>query len=147
VEQSKNMRKLLYCTLIMITLIWFLGSLVGQNFPDSPKTSPEKTAASAKYAAEMEQVSKAKKFVRAIKEMMRNPDSFKVEHIYVTADGAYCVTYRSQNGFGGMNQGAGVLTPDFKESKIDGMENFKKLWKRYCTSSGGREITDYFQLF
>ena len=47
----------------------------------------------------------ARMVVRALKEQMRDPESFKLESIRVNEDASTaCIKYRAKNGFGGMNR-------------------------------------------
>ena len=71
----------------------------------------------------------------ALKESMRNPDSFKLSSAFFMPNNAVCYQYRAQNGFGGMNVEEAVLTPK------NALRNDRASWARYCAGRKGKNRT------
>lgn len=85
---------------------------------------------------------------KALKNSMRNPDSFKLESALVIDETfAVCYEYRSQNGFGGMNRGQAVLARDGKRFLTNEMDGFGKLWNRECAGKRGSEAATAIRWF
>jgi len=125
-----------------------ISSLVIWSIADSQFNPP-----SSKYT-EQEKIEQAKKdaldqkkyavLTRAtlIKKTMRNPDSFKVQSVILTESGSACFEFISQNGFGGMNNGAAVSW-GFDGISMTDMNGFYENWKRECDGKSGKDITKY----
>lgn len=72
----------------------------------------------------------ARVFVRALKEQMRDPESFKVENIRVNEEASIaCIEYRAKNGFGGMNKEYAV----YKSGAL--LRSNASAWNTNCTKS------------
>lgn len=72
----------------------------------------------------------ARVFVRALKEQMRDPDSFKVESIRVNEEATVaCIEYRAKNGFGGINREFAV----YKNGAL--LRSNAGAWNASCTKS------------
>jgi hypothetical protein len=74
----------------------------------------------------------------------RNPQSFQLDDELAMPSGAVCYTYRSQNGFGGMNQGFATLTPKGK-LYVDGNPDTGTAaayaaYQKYCTGKVGQDL-------
>jgi len=83
----------------------------------------------------------------ALREEMRNPDSFVLESALVIGDNeAVCYQYRGQNGFGGMSRGRAVLVglDVVKTSERDGVE-FTRTWNKRCANKPGREEVELIE--
>lgn len=72
----------------------------------------------------------------SLKSAMRNPDSFTVESALVMDSGAVCYEYRSQNGFGGLNQEQAVLTPK-DNILLTTHRGFAAAWEKFCHGKRG----------
>lgn len=73
---------------------------------------------------------------KALRGMMRDPDSFRLTSVHVIAEdqkssGAACYEYRSRNGFGGYTQGQAVLTP---KGKL--FADNAAVWNAHCPQLG-----------
>lgn len=77
---------------------------------------------------------------KALKNAMRNPDSFKLAQVLVMPDGGVCYGYRAQNGFGGMNGERAVLSPD-GTMRTDDSDGFSRAWHRECAGKTGDDKT------
>jgi len=77
---------------------------------------------------------------RRLRDSARNPDSFKLTQVLITADGTACYTYGAQNGFGGMNVGFAALTATL-QFKTDEMSGFHGLWDKRCANKTGVDKT------
>jgi len=77
------------------------------------------------------------------KAAMRNPDSFRLERALAMSNKTVCLSFRAQNGFGGMNIGAAVFPADRSKGKIKGMDGFGRLFKRECEKRvPEKDVTD-----
>jgi uncharacterized membrane protein len=75
------------------------------------------------------------------KKRLRNPDSLKVIKAYRMHDGSFCITYRAQNGFGGMTGGMAVYT---NHTIIDETDNiFSQAWEKLCSAGVAEEDVGY----
>ena len=83
---------------------------------------------------------------QALRHMMRNPDSFKIEKATQEPDGAICYTYRAQNGFGGMDKNNAVATlveSRFHVVVADEGEGLAA-WLKHCSNTtDGKDVTSY----
>ena len=82
--------------------------------------------------------------VYAVKKSQRNPDSFVLEGAWVM-EKAVCLTWRGQNGFGGMNRGRSVVARDLKYALNDHEDGFVRAWNRDCANKQGRDLTSNMQ--
>lgn len=72
----------------------------------------------------------------AIRAMVRNPASLSFESIRTNEDGSViCMTYRAQNGFGGMNLEPAIFTGD-KMARDQGK------WNKYCAGKSMYDMKD-----
>lgn len=126
---------------VMVVIAGVFGS-IGENRSGGESSRPTKTpqqlAAERKADAE---ISRAAAFTRTLKSSMRNPDSFKLAQVLITGDGAVCVTYRAQNGFGGMNLASAVLPANGKGAKDQSEPGFQRLWNQECAEKPARDVT------
>lgn len=101
--------------------------------PPPPQKSPAEIIAD-------NQLKEATAGVIALRNAMRNPDSFRLEEVLAMSGPAECITYRAQNGFGGLNVEeavirSGTLIPHSSSQ-------FDSQWNRYCAEKTGHVITD-----
>ena len=69
-----------------------------------------------------------------LRDAARNPDSFKLTKAYRMKNGAACIEYRAQNGFGGLNVGKALaIGTKFKTNESEG---FAGAWNHYCVGTG-----------
>lgn len=79
---------------------------------------------------------------------MRDPESFKLESaLVINGTGAVCYDYRARNGFGGLNVGHAVLSPDGKTFKTNEEDGFTKLWNKECVNKTGKEVATAIRWF
>jgi hypothetical protein len=125
-------------------LAWFFGVCIffgilvsiSSNGNNSQPSSPtEKAASSAAPPSPVEDLRfhLAVLGAKQLKDSMRNPDSFKLNDVLIMKNNAVCYVYRGQNGFGGMDVGHAVLTPDGK-FRTDESTGFVSLWNKECGS-------------
>lgn len=70
----------------------------------------------------------------ALREMMKNPDSFSLERVIRQTDGSLCYTYRAANSFNAIIPGQAVFSPT--QTAISGSAQFPSLWSKYCRGFG-----------
>jgi hypothetical protein len=106
--------------------------------PSAPSAADQAAQAAANAETEKDNVyfQFAVQGVKALRDEMRNPDSFKLSQAILMPDGAACYTYRAQNGFGGMNEGYFVLPPD-GQGRTNEEDGFSSAWKKECVKQGG----------
>ncbi len=76
-----------------------------------------------------------------LKKASRNPERFEVEEaIAIKSSHAVCMTYRTENGFGGMNRDQAVLAPDGRTIKTSEMSGFTRLWNAECADKSGLDV-------
>jgi flagellar biosynthesis GTPase FlhF len=108
--------------------------------------------ATAKAEAEKKRaddaVNRAMVGAKALRNSMRNPDSFKmISALVIDGSGAVCYEYRAQNGFGGMNVGKATLSSDGKKFLSSEQEGFASLWNRECAKKRGQDVTAAVNLY
>ena len=135
-------------------LLVLVVSLVALKFivpadPRSPAEIAQANEMEAKRNAEIEEANKKQAeqdekdsarrqaAIVTVRDSMRNPDSFVLESGRVQPTGAVCLAYRSQNGYGGLNKGLAVTTPDghvylWDSSLGTGDPSFRARYRKYC---------------
>ena len=104
--------------------------------PPKPETYAQRVARTKRERAAQRAMSGA----IALKKMMRDPESFKLESALVMeSTGGVCYEYRSKNGFGGVNAGQAVLSADLKNFKTSEDHGFATLWDKECANRRGTE--------
>jgi hypothetical protein len=84
----------------------------------------------------------------ALREAMKNPDSFSLETVIRHADGSLCYTYRAANSFNAIIPGSAVITPT--AGAASGDPAFAKLWNQHCKGYGeeianvGYALTNFY---
>jgi hypothetical protein len=120
-----------------IVIVFLCGIVYAAIFPsEHPSTAPAPSTTTQPKETNDDASSRAWIAANALKNQMRNPDSFKVEHAYVPKENqkVVCLTYRSQNGFGGINREQAILTPAGRllPSTATG---FNSNWDKFCQHS------------
>ncbi len=112
------------------------------------KVAIEKAAKEAKIAAEVAMtISRQRAFfgAKALKESMKDPETFEIKEVLSMPDGTACYTYRAKNSFNAMLQGQAVLTGNPKniELLVDGHDDtkFVNAWNKGCVGKAGIVIT------
>lgn len=83
-----------------------------------------------------------------LKQAMRDPDSFKLSQaLVIDGTGAVCYEYRARNGFGGMNVGHAVISPDGKTFKAENDSGYRALWNKECANKEGLDAADAINWF
>lgn len=140
-------------SLLILLAVIIVGSIL--STVGVPKLSPALWAALQKQEATQEKEEQAQQKTeadndakvlaasigaRTLREDMRNPDSFKLVQVLIMKDNTVCYEYRAQNGFGGMNIGDAVLSPNgtMKTSEEPG---FTPLWNKRCLNKIGKDAT------
>jgi hypothetical protein len=124
---------------LVVAVLAAVGSLI--NTATEMGQTPAERASKAEQAA---RINFAGTGARQLREMMRNPDSFKIEKLLIMNDGASCYHYRAQNGFGGLNAAEAVLSPEGRLETSDA-PGFRVLWNKECGGKTGMDATDYFR--
>ena len=79
---------------------------------------------------------------KKLKSSARDPESFFIESAIMMPNGLVCYTFRSRNGFGGMNRiHAEAIMNNIITSESDGY-GFIKEWKKDCEDKDGEDITE-----
>jgi hypothetical protein len=127
----------LFTVIIAVFLgIGAVGAIVGRVTAD-----PKAEAAQAELKKRVEaRFQLATGGALTLRERMRNPDSFRVSSAIVMSDETVCYRYRSQNGFGGMNNSSAMLFAGIVLS--DPGPSFHKLWQKECAGQRGTELGD-----
>lgn len=90
-----------------------------------------------------EQIADAGNALVALRQSMKSPESFELKSLIVKDSGAACYDYRAINSFGAKLKGNAVMIPSGRmyvhESDDSG---FVAAWNKYCTKSGGEDVTD-----
>jgi hypothetical protein len=73
----------------------------------------------------------------ALRESMKNPDSFKLERVVRMSDGSLCYTYRAANSFNAIIPGQAALSPT---KGIKGSEAFPMSWSERCKGLFGEAV-------
>lgn len=98
----------------------------------APETAPVVAAPPQRSNEDFAKRLRALQMVEAVKSSLRNPDSFTMSSVIYMKDGSICMSYRAQNGFGGMNVANSVETP---KGKILPEAN-GNAWDKYCGGKG-----------
>ena len=132
---------------IFAVCVMGIAAIVG-HFSSGDEVAPTKQIPAEKTTAEKEYDKNQLRAVAGastVKASMRNPDSFKIETATIMDNGSICYSYRTQNGFGGMNKGAAVLSGE--NIKTDEMKGFESVWKKDCQGRKGKSVSEYVSAF
>jgi hypothetical protein len=116
------------------------GTFVGTQ-PQQPESTPDKSKNDKEYE---NQVLRAVEGAKAIKQAMKNPNSFQVEMISMISSGAICYAYTTQNEAGEANKGKAVLIKN--EIKTVEMQGFDQQWQEECHGKDGKDVTGFGKL-
>lgn len=122
--------------------------LAGVFRPDTEPTKPPKPAPPVTQTPEQKKADEEFRdaqtrgmiAVLAIRKAARNPDSISISTaLHMEETGAVCITYRGQNGFGGMSIENAVAT---KSGQIYGKSDrkFTATWDAQCAGRKGHDI-------
>lgn len=94
---------------------------------------PEKTATQrAEEAANEIEFQKVVARLKALKSVMKNPNSFELVSAQMTREGSLCVTYRATNSFNAVITGMYAITDQEASDKPEA-------WNRLCTGRDGKD--------
>jgi hypothetical protein len=82
-----------------------------------------------------EQFQEAVRIAIALRESMKNPDSFNLEHVVRTDAGALCYDYRATNSFNAIIPGHAVIAHG--KAGVSGEAGFNALWAKNCAGKPG----------
>jgi hypothetical protein len=142
---SKPVRKTSTFTKIVAVLFAFAFIVGALTQIDEANDSPEERAAKEaarkeKFDREVQPLVDAGRDARRLRDSMRDPASFELVAVIDMGNGTRCFQYRARNGFGGMNVGYALSTPDaFYTENSDG---FQARFKRTCSGSGVDRTAD-----
>lgn len=116
------------------------------------KAADTKAAEDAKQAAvaakeDAVKLAKARALMsaRALKQSMKDPDTFELKEVLFMDDGTACYTYRAKNSFNAMLRGQAVLTSNSKniELLVEGHDGnkFVNAWNKGCAKKSSEDIT------
>lgn len=141
---AKQPRRTSALTWLVAGIALFL-LIAGLLSPDSPPSSKSDAAVVAKKSPEEQRrdrnLQRAVVSVKALREAMRNPESFALEQALAMDTGTLCFSYRAQNGFGGMNRERAVLSADDQQFTNSSMDGFSRSWNARCAGKQGEDIT------
>lgn len=125
-------------TVASVVLVVMILGAIGcfTNLVAEIRQTPEQRADKEKRAARLGFAATGAQKLRG---MMRNPDSFRLDRVLIMDDGASCYHYRGQNGFGGLNPGEAVLSPNGRLRTMEA-EGFRALWNKECTGKTGEDV-------
>lgn len=104
---------------------------------NAPPQTPQQAAASQREDAA---VQRAANGAVVLKNLMRDPDSFKLESaLVVRHTGAVCYQYRAKNGFGGITGSMAVLAGNGSTFLTSDMSGFGALWQKECAGKSGTQ--------
>lgn len=118
-------------------------SMMGPKTPPQPAPPPPTPDQVAAKKKQDQGVARAQAGAAMLKRAMRDPDSFKLSQaLVIDGSGAVCYEYRAQNGFGGLNVGHAVISPDGKLFKTENDGGFRALWNKECANKVGLDAAD-----
>ena len=132
---------------VLVAFVVVIGIVIAVN-SDNPAQQAQRASQQASDAAAQKaqtaRLTLAANGAAALRDRMRDPDSFKVTSALVLSDDTVCYEYRSRNGFGGMNDGYAVLIKSLLASQPGAaLDGFWELDLRGQDGNGtvrGREL-------
>ncbi|GJH22774.1 hypothetical protein CBA19CS22_39550 [Caballeronia novacaledonica] len=114
--------------------IGLLGALIGSHTPTTPEAQQAAQQEAAKDNAERDMRIEIRRGADAIRDGMRDPDSFKLEAAAKNKKtGMICYQFRARNGFGGMNRDASMYsTAGNGKWFYSSTPGFKARWAKEC---------------
>lgn len=81
---------------------------------------------------------------KALKNSMKDPESFTLNSLIILPSGHGCINYRAKNSFGAIFPGSAVILPTGKVLVEEKDKNtFVKSWNTNCTKTGGENLTRF----
>lgn len=131
VKQPLSRLKVFFIAIVGVVLFMaFQSDKTAQPIPVAKSPTPEQVAENKKRETEFQMVVIGAK---ALRESMKNPDSFNMNSAGMTQDGSICYEYRSTNSFNAVVAGKFVISK--KGGSAEGAA-----WNKYCA---GKSATDY----
>jgi hypothetical protein len=121
------MKIFLVVVVFLFSMILLLGSISRTSAPPAEPSDPDEGMA---FAA-----------VAVIRQAQRNPERFSLEKILVT-ERAVCLSYKGENGFGGISWGKTVFDKKTHSGFHDSENGFTRMWNRECANKTGKDFTD-----
>jgi hypothetical protein len=125
--------------LIASVFVVIIGSSIMNWISPRPVASSGISAEEDKALIEGEKAERNRKLqlalagALAVKSRLRNPDSLVIESAFVVfSTDAVCLTYRAQNGFGGMNREMAVFVVDKNIAAVGNDSKTIAVWNREC---------------
>jgi hypothetical protein len=113
------------------------GQVKAQAVEQKPiEETAEQKAQKARKAAEQEQWVKDVLLIRALRNKMKNPATFKLENALRMKDGTLCLTYRAANSFNAI-----ILERAVIDTKTTGASTEVTAWNKYCGGKTGTDIS------
>jgi hypothetical protein len=107
------------------------------------RTTPEQAADVQDKSKQALSINMAVVVLKALKNSMKDPDSFELKSLVVHPNGAACYEYRATNSFNAHLARAAVLTPKGKFLTQDQNGNaFVSAWNKECTPADGEDMTE-----
>jgi hypothetical protein len=117
---------------VILIVLGVIGTLITPDRPAAPAKS--KQALSINVAVVV---------LKALKNSMKDPDSFELKSLIVHPSGTACYEYRATNSFNAHIAGAAVLTPKGKFLTREQNGNaFVAAWNNGCTPADGEDMTE-----
>jgi len=100
----------------------------------------------AQEARDLDLQARASIGVVALRDGMKDPESFVLRRFMVTSNGTGCVDYRAKNSFGATFPGSAVVTSAGKVlvQERHGRQ-FTTAWNGDCAGKTGRDLTEFAQ--
>jgi hypothetical protein len=124
------MKIFLVVIVFVFSMILLLGSISRTSTPPAEPSDPDEGLA---FAA-----------IVVLRQESRNPERFSLERIFVT-EKAVCVSYKGENGFGGLDWGKTVFDKKGRSGAHDWENGFTRMWNRECANKTGKDFTDVIQ--
>jgi hypothetical protein len=117
-------------TLAVVALTPGPPPLTAQQKADALQVQASERQAAAEQVIHNTKALKVTAGALTLRKIMRNPASFTLASAIMMKDGSVCYDYRSQNGFGGMNEDQAVMTP---KGRVD---TDSDVYRKYCHGKG-----------
>lgn len=131
---------------------WGIGAgvivfFVGMAIERDQRADAERSVTPAQRAARdarNSQMAKVVAGVVALRATMKDPESFTVREVLVTANGTGCIDYRAKNSFGATFPDQAVVTADGKVWAHErNQRQFLPHWNKFCTVAGATDLTKF----
>lgn len=129
--------------IVAIAAAIIFGSPVRPTTHEPPESPAAAQPVDPNAEAERHALAETAAAVLQLKAAARNPDSFVLEQAVRTSPGEVCLTFRAQNGFGGMNRALAIAIGPLVS--VEGSKDFETAWRSYCANHPGKEIKEDVQ--